>query len=102
MRLIDAEKIMVPTSIMHNINGCYMVRVEDMQRIISDQPTAFHKEKVIEKLREKVIEKLKENMGSAKLAQASAGSDLVQSGGFSYGYYNGVKDSIEIVEKGGV
>lgn len=94
MRLIDAEKIMVPTSIMHNINGCYMVRVEDMQRIISDQPTAFHKEKV--------IEKLKENMGSAKLAQASAGSDLVQSGGFSYGYYNGVKDSIEIVEKGGV
>ena len=63
-------------------------------RIIEEQPTAFHKEKV--------IEELKKNMGSAELAQALAGSDLVQSGGFSYGYYNGVKESIEIVEKGGV
>lgn len=52
MRLIDAEKIMVPTSIIHNINGCYMVRVEDVQRIISDQPTAFEKEKVIDELKE--------------------------------------------------
>lgn len=23
-------------------------------------------------------------------------------GGFSYGYYNGIKDAIEIVEKGGI
>ena len=52
MRLIDVEKIMVPTSIIHNINGCYMVRVEDVQRIISDQPTAFEKEKVIDELKE--------------------------------------------------
>lgn len=94
MRLVDAEKIKIPTSTIHNINGCFVIRVEDVQRIISDQPTAFHKERV--------IEKLKENMGRAQLAQALAGSDLVQDGGFSYGYYNGVKDSIEIVEKGGI
>lgn len=94
MRLIDAENIKIPTSMIHSINGCYTVRVEDVQRIISDQPTAFRKERV--------IEKMKENMRSAELAQTLEGSDLVQSGGFSYGYYNGVKDSIEIVEKGGV
>lgn len=43
MRLIDAEKIKIPTSMIHNINGCFVIRVEDVQRIISDQPTAFHK-----------------------------------------------------------
>lgn len=57
MRLIDAEKIMVPTSIIHNINGCCMIRAEDVQRIISDQPTAFDKEKVIEKLEDYLFEK---------------------------------------------
>ena len=39
MRLIDAEMIKIPTSMIHNIGGCYMVRVEDVQRIISGQPT---------------------------------------------------------------
>lgn len=39
MRLIDAEMIKIPTSMVHNIGGCYMVRVEDVQRIISGQPT---------------------------------------------------------------
>lgn len=52
--------------------------------------------------KEKVIEELKSNMGSAQLAQLLAGTDLVQCGGFSYGYYNGVKDAVKIVEKGGV
>ena len=50
MRLIDTEVIKIPTSMIQNINGCYMIRVEDVQRIISEQPTAFDKEKVIEKL----------------------------------------------------
>lgn len=61
---------------------------------ISDCHTAFDKEKV--------IEELKSNMGSAQLAQSLAGTDLVQCGGFSYGYYNGVKDAVKIVEKGGI
>lgn len=50
MRFIDAECINIPTAIMHNINGCWMIRVEDVQRIITEQPTAFDKEKVIEEL----------------------------------------------------
>ena len=65
-----------------------------VRRIIKGQPTAFDKEKV--------IEELKSNMGSAQLAQLLAGTDLVQCGGFSYGYYNGVKDAVKIVEKGGL
>ena len=50
MRLIDSEMIKIPTSMIYNINGCIMIRVEDVQRIVSDQPTAFDKEKLIEKL----------------------------------------------------
>lgn len=61
---------------------------------IEEAPTKFDKEKV--------IEELKSNMGSAQLAQLLAGTDLVQCGGFSYGYCNGVKDAVKIVEKGGI
>ena len=63
-------------------------------QIIEDQPTAFDKEKV--------TQELKSNMESAQLAQSLVGTDLVQCGGFSYGYYNGVKDVVKIVEKGGI
>ena len=62
--------------------------------IIENQPTAFDKEKV--------TQELKSNMESAQLVQSLVGTDLVQCGGFSYGYYNGVKDAIDIVEKGGI
>lgn len=75
MRLIDAEMIKIPTSLIHNINGCFMIRVEDVQRIISDQPTAFDKEKVIEEILN-----------------------------VSHGYYNVETENeiVEIVEKGGI
>lgn len=63
-------------------------------RAVENTPTAFDKEKV--------IKELKATMGSAQLAQSLTGTDLVQCGGFSYGYYNGIKDAIEIIEKGGV
>lgn len=61
---------------------------------IENAPTAFNKEDV--------IEELKEIMRSVQFAQSLIGTDLVQCGGFSYGYYNGVKDVIKIVKKGGV
>ena len=75
MRLIDAEMIKIPTSLIHNINGCFMIRVEDVQRIISDQPTVFDKEKVIEEILN-----------------------------VSHGYYNVETENeiVEIVEKGGI
>ena len=83
MRLIDADELIKD-------------RVEnDLVRIAAEcAPTAFDKEKV--------IEELKKNMGSAQLVQALIGTELVQCGGFSYGYYNGIKDVVEIVEKGGI
>ena len=62
--------------------------------IIENQPTAFDKEKV--------TQELKSNMESAQLAHSLVGTDLVQCGGFSYGYYNGVKDAVKIIEKGGI
>ena len=58
---------------------------------IEETPTAFDKEKV--------TQELKSNMESAQLVQSLVGTDLVQCGGFSYGYYNGVKDAVKIVEK---
>ena len=51
MRLIDSHMIKIPSSMIHNINGCCMIRAEDVQRIISGQPTAFDKEKVKQKIR---------------------------------------------------
>lgn len=46
MRLIDAEKIMVHRDMIHNINGCMMVRVEDIQRIITEQSVAYDLDRV--------------------------------------------------------
>ena len=62
--------------------------------VIEHAETAFDKEKV--------TQELKSNMELAQLAQSLVGTDLVQCGGFSYGYYNGVKDAVKIVEKGGI
>lgn len=67
---------------------------EMLAQRIKNIPTAFDKEKV--------TQELKSNMESAQLAQLLVGTDLVQCGGFSYGYYNGVKDAVKIVEKGGI
>lgn len=65
-----------------------------IREIIMNMPTAFDKEKV--------IEELNKAMSSAQLAQSLTGTDLVQCGTFLYGYYNGIEDAIEIVEKGGI
>ena len=88
MRLIDAEMIKIPTSLIHNINGCFMIRVEDAQRITSDQPTAFDKEKVIEELKAKAED-------SRKYWSEFDDED-------AFGEMNAYKNAIEIVEKGGI
>lgn len=56
---------------------------------IEETSTAFDKEKV--------IEELKANMSSAQGISGQAVTFM-----FSDGYYNGTKDAIEIVEKGGI
>lgn len=39
MRLIDAEGIRVKPEFMHNVCGMAMIRVEDIVRILNEQPT---------------------------------------------------------------
>ena len=75
-------------------NTMFLMGIGAAVSIVEHRETAFDKERV--------IEELKKNMGSAQLVQALTGTDLVQCGGFSYGYYNGIKDVVEIVEKGGI
>ena len=61
---------------------------DDISIILEEVKTAFDKEKV--------IEELKANMNSVQGISGQAVTFM-----FSNGYYNGVKDAIEIVEKGG-
>lgn len=75
-------------------NTMFLMGIGAAVSIVEHRETAFDKEKV--------TQELKSNMESAQLAQLLVGTDLVQCGGFSYGYYNGVKDAIKIVEKGGI
>ena len=95
MRLIDSEMIKIPTSMVHSINGCLMIRVEDVQRIVSDQPTAFDKEKIIEEL--KSWEKASHDAG---IQSTYAELDNKASGYYqeSRAYHR----AIEIIEKGGI
>ena len=84
MRLIDANRLM------DSLRGNLLIDVTtELEKTIVEQPTAFDKEKV--------IEELKANMNSALGISGQAVTFM-----FSDGYYNGVKDSIETVEKGGI
>lgn len=77
-----------------NTTEAIQIVISVAEQQINNCKTAFDKEKV--------TQELKSNMESAQLAQLLVGTDLVQCGGFSYGYYNGVKDAVKIVEKGGI
>lgn len=90
--LLGTQRLLMTDIVENNPTAKFVL--EQVLFDIEHAETAFDKEKV--------IEELKSNMGSAQLAQLLAGTDLVQCGGFSYGYYNGMKDAIEIFEKGGI
>ena len=65
------------------------IPIKDVKDIIRQLPASFDKEKV--------IEELKANMNSFAGISGQAVTFM-----FSNGYYNGTKDAIEIVEKGGI
>ena len=88
MRLIDAEKIEIPASMICRIFGCYMIRVDDVQRIISDQPVAFDKEKVIEKLK--------------RLEKDTFDYYNRYNDEMAFGESAAFRSAIEIIEKGGI
>lgn len=84
MRLIDADKLM------YSLRGNVLIDVvPELEETIAQQPTAFDKEKV--------IDRLKISMSSVQEISGQAVTF-----GFADGYYNGIKDAIEIVEKGGI
>ena len=93
MRLINADKINF-----EEVFGGQSDFAKDLrkatQELIDRQPTVFDKEKV--------IEELKKAMSSAQLAQSLVGTDLVQCGGFSYGYYNGALTMMTVFVTGPV
>ena len=92
MRLIDSEMIKIPTSMVHSINGCFMIRVEDVQRIVTDQPTAFDKEKVIDEIKNQL-----------ELSDTCAyESDYPTEVSYYKGRALGHEIDIEIIEKGGI
>lgn len=43
MRLIDAQGIMIKPEFMHDVCGMAMIRVEDIVRILNEQPTIHPK-----------------------------------------------------------
>ena len=100
MRLIDSEMIKIPTSMVHSINGCFMIRVEDVQRIVSDQPTAFDKEKVIDEM---LSAGQKQSKNQLELSDTCAyESDYPTEVSYYKGRALGHEIDIEIVEKGGI
>lgn len=70
-------------------NTMFLMGIGAAVSIVEHRETAFDKEKV--------IEELKANMSSAQGISGQAVTFM-----FSDGYYNGTKDAIEIVEKGGI
>ena len=90
MRLIDAEKIEIPASMIYRIFGCHMIRVEDVQRIISDQPVAFDKEKVIDDLKSAIGDIHYTEDGSFN-GKCIEDFEFIQA-----------KTALELVEKGGI
>ena len=76
-------------ALLDSLRGNVLVDVTpEIEKTVEEQPTAFDKEKV--------IEELKANMSSVQGISGQAVTFM-----FSDGYYNGIKDAIEIVEKGG-
>ena len=76
-------------ALLDSLRGNVLVDVTpEIEKTVEEQPTAFDKGKV--------IEELKASMSSVQGISGQAVTFM-----FSDGYYNGIKDAIEIVEKGG-
>ena len=94
MRLIDADDFIeylgLDAENAREDNIGEIVTLEDFDR----QPTAFDKEKVIKELREEL------NLSDAEKERCARENPLQFNS--AKGYANGIANSIEIVEKGGI
>ena len=85
--LLGTERLLMTDIVQNNPTAKYIL--EQVLYDIEHADTAFDKEKV--------IKELKANMSSVQGISGQAVTFM-----FSDGYYNGTKDAIEIVEKGGI
>lgn len=85
--LLGTERLLMTDIVENNPTAKYIL--EQVLFDIENAPTAFDKEKV--------IKELKANMSSVQGISGQAVTFM-----FSDGYYNGIKEAIEIVEKGGI
>lgn len=106
MRLIDADELIKAIEQSRNNNphkDCCIKRNHDIEhnhfiKMVSEQRTAFDKEKVIEKL---VELRQKEYSDSDEDIESIDGEEIYDAGR-SQGRFEAFHNAIEIVEKGGV
>lgn len=102
MRLIDADELIREIEQSRNNNphkDCHIKRNHDLEhdhfiKMVSEQTTAFDKGKVIKELREEL------NLSDAEKERCARENPLQFDS--AKGYANGIANSIEIVEKGGI
>lgn len=106
MRLIDADELIKEIENSRNNNphkDCRVKRNHDIEhlhfmKMVYDQPTAFDKEKVIEHIT---------NLANAEVDMSDDEEELVDvedwfDEGRSQGRFEAYRNSVEIVEKGGI
>lgn len=92
--LISRKALINILNILKGVDKDWLLTINQIIDFIEDQPIAFDKEKVINELREEL------NLSDAEKDRCARENPLQFDS--AKGYANGIANSIEIVEKGGI
>lgn len=92
--LISRKALINILNILKGVDKDWLLTINQIIDFIEDQPIAFDKEKVIKELREEL------NLSDAEKERCARENPLQFDS--AKGYANGIANSIEIVEKGGI
>ena len=92
--LISRKALINILNILKGVDKDWLLTINQIIDFIEDQPIAFDKEKVINELREEL------NLSDAEKERCARENPLQFDS--AKGYANGIANSIEIVEKGGI
>lgn len=92
--LISRKALINILKILKGVDKDWLLTINQIIDFIEDQPIAFDKEKVINELREEL------NLSDAEKDRCARENPLQFDS--AKGYANGIANSIEIVEKGGI
>lgn len=92
--LISRKALINILKILKGVDKDWLLTINQIIDFIEDQPIAFNKEKVIKELREEL------NLSDAEKERCARENPLQFDS--AKGYANGIANSIEIVEKGGI